>query len=243
MRRNFVVKPAMVFFDAVGTLIFPDPSFENVYAEVSERLGGKRFVEDIRRRFGDAFARQEKIDAMNAWITSEAREEQRWRNIVAEVLDDIGDSEAGFSMLYDHFGRPDAWRVHPAAQKVFSCLESQGLRLGLASNFDRRLHRIIAGHESLKRLHPIVISSEVGRRKPAAPFFHYLGTHTGLAPESILFVGDDWTNDYLGARQSGLSALLLDPNRKHPELGKNRLESLEDLAKEWIIGQSIGINS
>src|SRR5437879_3851494 len=56
-----MLKLAAVFFDAVGTLLFPEPSFHDVYAEVSVRLGGCQSSEVIRRRFAESFARQEAI--------------------------------------------------------------------------------------------------------------------------------------------------------------------------------------
>ena len=99
---------------ADGTLIFPEPSFQEVYAQVSRRHGGKQSPEVIHRRFREAFARQERIDQENSWATSEEREHRRWRDIVAEVLDDLTDCQDAFATLYDHFASPDAWRVDPA---------------------------------------------------------------------------------------------------------------------------------
>ena len=46
-----------VFFDAVGTLIHPQPSAAAVYAAVGRRFGTRRTEEEIAARFPTAFAR------------------------------------------------------------------------------------------------------------------------------------------------------------------------------------------
>src|SRR5688572_5326039 len=98
-----------VYFDAVGTLIFPRPHADAVYCEVGRRHGSRRNRKSCRRRFSEAFQKQEDLDRARGWITSEQREHQRWRDIVAEVLDDVKDPEGCFAELYQHFANPAAW--------------------------------------------------------------------------------------------------------------------------------------
>src|SRR5262249_21217545 len=145
------------------------------------------------------------------WATNEEREVARWRAIVGEVLDDVCDAESCFDALYRHFRRPEAWRCDPDATMTLAGLDARGYVLGVASNFDSRLENVVAGLLPLQPLRHVVISSLVGWRKPALPFFRRLGEVTGLGMEQILYVGDDHDNDYLGARNAGLPVLLLDP--------------------------------
>jgi putative hydrolase of the HAD superfamily len=79
----------------------------------------------------------------------------------------------------------------------------------MASNYDARLRSVAAGLPELRPLRHLVISSEVGWRKPAPEFFAALCERTGLAPGAILFVGDDPANDYDGATAAGLRAVLV----------------------------------
>jgi putative hydrolase of the HAD superfamily len=83
------------------------------------------------------------------------------------------------------------------------------LQLGLASNFDARLRRVVAGIPALRPIKHLVISSEVGWKKPASGFFAALAARIALPPAEILFVGDDLANDYYGARSAGLQPVLL----------------------------------
>jgi putative hydrolase of the HAD superfamily len=198
-----------LFFDAVGTLLYPDPPAPLIYLQVAQRFGSARDVATISLRFRAAFRRQEEWDWANGLRTDEEREVTRWRTIVREVLDDVTDVEACFQILYEHFAQPQSWRCDGEAETVLRKLAEQGYVLGVASNFDHRLHDVLAGRPALAALRHRLISSEVGWRKPAPEFFREMGQHTGLSSSQIILVGDDLVNDYQGAQAAGLHALLL----------------------------------
>src|SRR5437588_68351 len=128
-----------IFFDAVGTLIRPEPPAPRIYEEVGRRYGGRLAAGDISSRFRSAFQCEEKHDYRQALRTSEVREMERWRQIVATVLDDVSDQDACFRELFDHFSRPQAWSCDPEAATTLAELASRGYALGLASNYDGRL--------------------------------------------------------------------------------------------------------
>jgi len=202
-----------IYFDAVGTLIHPEPAPHLVYAQSGRRHGSRLPAAEIRARFRRAFRRQEEADRAAGWRTSETREIERWRTIVAEVLDDVRDTAACFAELYEHFARPDAWCCDPGAAPVLAELSRRGCSLGIASNYDSRLRRVLAGLPMLDYIKQVLISSEVGWRKPAPEFFAAMVRQAGAAPEETLYVGDDYENDYRAAMSAGLHALLLGPPR------------------------------
>ncbi len=220
-----------VFFDAVGTLIHPTPSAPEMYAEVATRFGLTLPAAEIRTRFLAAFRAEEVADRAANWVTSEAREEARWRRIVADTLVGVADPDACFHTLYEHYAQPVAWAVDPTAAAVFAALRDRGLVLGLASNYDHRLETVIEGHPELLSLRPnVVISSRVGHRKPSPAFFADVLHRVGLSPGEVLLVGDDHENDYQGAKAAGLAALLLDPRNRHPEV-EGRITFLSDTSR------------
>ena len=218
-----------IFFDAVGTLIDPDPAAAVVYYQVGRQHGSKYDPDQIARRFRAAFQQEEEADRAGGWRTSEDRERRRWRNIVAQVLDDVSDPEACFAELYEHFGHPRAWRLESEAATVLQKLARQGYVLGMASNYDRRLRSVAADLPGLSPLQHLVISSDVGWRKPAPKFFAAVCAATGLAAEQILHLGDDRENDYQGATDAGLQALLLDRALQFPGFAGPRLRQLWEL--------------
>jgi putative hydrolase of the HAD superfamily len=218
-----------IVYDAVGTLLHVQPSVAAVYADIGRRFGSQLGDAEVGRRFRDAFSRQERLDREAGWRTSEARERERWQAIVADVLSDADDSAGCFASLYDHFASPAAWRCDPDAAVVLAALRKQGFRQALASNFDRRLRGVIADMAPFASIDEIVISSEVGWRKPAAEFFAALMDRLHLSADAILFIGDDRHNDYEAARRAGMPARLLDPLGRHHDVGADRLEGLTGL--------------
>src|SRR5262249_49491644 len=152
-------------------LIHPEPPAGLVYAAVGRTRGSRRSPAEIATRFRSAFAREEQVDREHGLRTDERRETERWRRIVAAVLDDVADSEGCFEELFEHFARPVSWRCDPDAARVLRDIAGRGFAVGMASNYDSRLHSVLAGLPELRPLDTIAISAEVGWRKPAREFF------------------------------------------------------------------------
>jgi putative hydrolase of the HAD superfamily len=218
-----------IVFDAVGTLLHPDPSAAKVYTRVGKQFGSRLASMLIAQRFRDAFAAEEAVDRRNGFRTSETRERERWQQIVRRVLDDVPDAGACFAALYEHFSRPDAWRCEEAAAAVIATLGERGYTLGLASNYDHRLRSVVAGIPALHPLRHLIISSEVGWRKPAPQFFAAVRAALDLRARQIVYVGDDFANDYEGALAGGLQAVLFDPKDSVKTHSVTRVATLHDL--------------
>jgi putative hydrolase of the HAD superfamily len=215
-----------VFFDAVGTLIVPDPPVAQVYAEAGRRHGIELPLAEISKRFRTAFRDEEQADAIRGGPTSEERELERWKTIVGRVFPRQAD--AIFGDLYEHFARPSAWKATEGAAETLSALTVSGLLLGMASNFDHRLHAIARGLPELSPLTHRIISTDVGWLKPSPRFFEAVIRAAGCRPEQILFVGDQRINDYTGANAAGMCGVLLDAGVEEMP-GVRRIRRLSEL--------------
>jgi putative hydrolase of the HAD superfamily len=222
-----------IVFDAVGTLIHPDPPATAVYAQVAANFGCRLSPDIIASRFQTAFQHEEATDREAGYRTSEEREHERWRYIVSQALNGVASTDDCFEVLFDHFSHGHAWRYEPDLDTVTQDLRRRGFQLGLASNYDARLRQVVAELPVLATLHPLVISSEVGWRKPAPEFFQFVCRRLGLSPHQVLYVGDDLVNDYAAARKTGLQAVLFDPEVRAPIL-PFRINRLGDLVKYLI---------
>ncbi|MFM7152325.1 MAG: HAD-IA family hydrolase [Gemmataceae bacterium] len=218
-----------VLFDAVGTIMFPNPPVEVVYASYGQRHGSRRTEAEVKERFARIFAAEEERDRETGHSSSESREWQRWSSIVRFVLDDLELPERCFQEIHTHFGRPESWRAAKDIARVLGEIQSRGLILGVASNFDHRLDQVVAGMPELASLDKVYISSVLGWKKPAPEFFDSICRDLNLAPREILFIGDDPRNDFEGATRFGMSALLLDPAGRQDLPADQRLVSLADL--------------
>lgn len=223
----------LVAFDAVGTLLFPEPGAPDVYYHVARSFGATSTAATIRERMITAYNVEETFDEANNWRTSEERERDRWQTIVTHALADVPDPKSCFAALFEHFARPESWRVHADALETFHRLRAQGLQLALASNYDARLHRVVMGHPVLQSLQPnIIISSEMGVRKPHAEFFTKMAQQCGVHDLTrIAYIGDDLQNDFHGAEAAGLQAILFDPASRRPEIPR-RITRFLDLFPE-----------
>lgn len=206
-----------IVLDAVGTLIDPEPSVARAYADAAARQGVAVEIADVKRRFGLYFRDDEVDEQRGPMVTDESIEYRRWRRIVASVLPDLPEPDRAFAELWDHFGRPEAWRCFPDVASGLVALREGGFRVRVASNFDGRLRAVVAGLPELAGfVDTLVISSEVGYRKPHARFYQAACASLGLPPGRVLCVGDDPENDVLGAERAGLRGILLDRDGRRP---------------------------
>src|SRR5437763_1747953 len=88
-----------VVFDAVGTLIEPDPPVADVYAEAAARQGVVLDRATVKTRFHQSFQNDEVDEARGPLATDEPTEHRRWQRIVASVLPEVPDPARAFEEL------------------------------------------------------------------------------------------------------------------------------------------------
>ena len=204
----------VVAFDAVGTLIYAEPSVSATYCRVLNELSGSPVDESfVRKVLGIRLAERSSHENLR---TNEDAERQYWYDLIAELVPDANRVDACFDSLYRHFGIASNWRCYHDVAGTLNALKSAGLQLVLASNFDERLNAVSAGLEELQEISSVIISSEVGWRKPAPTFFDIVCQQTSCRPEEILFVGDDLINDIHGAKQAGMATAWIDRKGEPP---------------------------
>jgi putative hydrolase of the HAD superfamily len=211
------VEVEWVVFDAVGTVVDPEPSVAEAYYTIGRQFGSQRSLDDVRSRFATAFAETERQDlspATAGLTTSATVEEARWRHIVGAVFPEVADAEGCFQELHDYFGKPTAWRAFDDTLPTMHSLSERRIRLAIASNFDQRLHPICDGIEALGLFEKRFVSSELGFRKPSDQFYQAVVDALRVDAEQILMVGDGLKNDVEGALSVGMKAVLID--RKLP---------------------------
>ncbi len=220
-----------VVFDAVGTLIEPHPPVATAYQRAARRCGSTLPRREIQRRFAEALRRQERRDAQRHGRTSPRRERARWRSIVRESIPDARDHDALFAALWEHFARPEHWRLAADAVVCLDALRRRGARVAIASNFDARLHAIVRGLPELEGRVEVFVSSELGVVKPQVEFFHRVAAALQLPAASLCMVGDRADHDYWPPRQAGWHSVLLQRGAASQSCGNVpvRVASLEQL--------------
>jgi putative hydrolase of the HAD superfamily len=224
-----------IVFDAVGTLIEPSSPVADVYAAAAmrQRISLARSV--VAARFRQHFSADQAGEDAETLRTDEACERRRWRRIVGDVMPELPDPESAFEELWAHFGRAEAWTCFDDVVPALQAIQKTGIPLGIGSNFDGRLRSVVTG---LAELAPcsdaLVISSEVGFRKPHPRFFAAVCERFRVPAERILVVGDDPHVDALGATRSGLRGLWLDRRGKGQSGDELRIGGLSEIVR--IVG-------
>jgi putative hydrolase of the HAD superfamily len=209
-----------LFFDAAGTLIRPAESVGMTYAQHARRRGIVAEPEAIMQAFRQAWretppplhpAGQPAADDDRGW----------WRALVGDVFGRVlgvplaeRALETLFGGLYLHYAQPQAWSLFDDVVPALEDL-ARDHRLLVLSNFDRRLHSILAGHDLLRFFTQVIISSEVGAAKPHARMFQAALAAGGSLPQETLHIGDDVKCDLAGAQNCGIHAFHV----KRPESG------------------------
>ncbi len=206
-----------IVFDAVGTLIKPVPSVAEVYTAAASRQGVGIKPYEVRERFQHHFQHGGEHAGNGLLSTDEETERRRWRAIVGGVLAEVPDPDRAFEELWDHFSQAGSWRCFPDVEPALGGLADAGISVCVGSNFDSRLRGVVLGLSELEACaQSLVVSSEVGYRKPHPLFFEAVCNHLGLPAHQVLCVGDDRENDVKGAISAGLSGILIDRGGNRP---------------------------
>ncbi len=203
-----------VLFDAAGTLIRPAEPVGETYARLAREEG----VDLPASRIEEAFRRI--LDAAPPMVfpgrtlaCRAAPERDWWRDRVRETFRAADQSvrfrdfEACFGGLWDHFARGDAWRLAPGAVEGLRELDRAGFDLGIVSNFDQRLRRILKELGIADRFAAVVLPADALAAKPERLIFDVALKRLGLAAQQAAYVGDREEEDLRAASAAGLRAV------------------------------------
>jgi putative hydrolase of the HAD superfamily len=207
-----------VLFDAGHTLLFAHPDLGTVYAETTERFGPRIPAASFAETFVPVFREHARRYASQG-VASDAQDYAMWREITREIHARIPGLravafDAWFEALYVRFGDPGVWRLYDDVDSTLRQLRERGLRLGVVSNWDTRLRRISEGLGLDRLVDFIVISAEVGLRKPDPGIFLEALRRAGVGAAETIHVGDLPEEDVEGARRAGVRPVLIDRQKR-----------------------------
>ncbi len=115
-------------------------------------------------------------------------------------------------------------RVSPEASRIVHYCRSLGMRVGVVSNFDdaASVNAVLEKDHLHQQLDIVVVSADVGWRKPHPAIFQRALAGLGVMPKESLFVGDSFEEDVRGPRSIGMDAAWLVPGEPPEE---QRLEA------------------
>jgi putative hydrolase of the HAD superfamily len=234
-----------IFFDAAGTLFESREPIGQVYSRIARDFGVDAPAEKVAAGFRHAFGSAPGLAFGPGHDARRLRELELawWRQRVADSfagLGTFGDFDGYFEALFAHFADPASWKTDPEAANVLQRLKSSGLRLGVISNFDYRVYRILEGLGLSRFFDTITISSEAGYAKPRREVFDVALASLGLEPDGAMHVGDSEHLDLVPASEAGLAAVLIVPGLTGAPVIAGRTARVGSLASTINVAQIFG---
>ncbi len=221
-----------VLFDLGGTLIDTKVPRESVFDEVLRTHGVEVDPKELARAIAGA---ENELDERFAGVDA-SNEREFWMELDAAVLRRLGldiDLDTFAMDLSSRFGALMAdeanWVTYPETREVLAGLRRRDLKLGLISNATDLARRVMARLDLEGYFDFVVISEEVGVRKPSKEIFDIAMEKAGTLPSRAIYIGDKLAVDVVGATQAGLNAVLVDRNGTYPDAQCLRVRDLNFL--------------
>lgn len=209
--------PKVIFLDAVGTLFGVKGSVGEVYSEIARNWGVETSVAALDRAFLASFkAAPPPVFALRDRTKLQIAEYQWWQSIALNTfskvvsLDRFSNFDRFFAELYEYFATDRPWYIYPDVIPALNNWQQQGISLGIISNFDTRLDRVLKSLNLGQFFTSITISSVVGAAKPDEQIFLTALARHNCQPELAWHIGDSQHEDYYGANLIGIQAFWLD---------------------------------
>lgn len=101
------------------------------------------------------------------------------------------------------------WRAYPFIHSVLQWLKERSYGIGLISNWDTTAREVLEQTGLLPYFDHVIISSELSFEKPDEQIFTHAMHAAGVAPESCLYVGDNYYDDVIGSARVGMASCLV----------------------------------
>jgi putative hydrolase of the HAD superfamily len=221
-----------VFFDAGETLVHPHPTFADLLAETLRTQGYDVSAETVRERGHVVFERfRSAAQANDLWTTSPERSRRFWHDVYRDFVAElgIGDGDGLLDVLYGTFTDLANYRVFEDVPAVLDRLRGAGLVLGVVSNFEEWLERLLERLEVRSYFAVTVVSGVEGMEKPDRRIFELAMDRAGVTPEVSVYVGDNPEFDVDPALEAGMYPVLLDRRERFPDAPGPRITSMGEL--------------
>ncbi len=226
-----------VMFDAGGVLWDLEPPVEALFAAALSRRGVsvdgavlREAVKGAERLLDEDFARLEGGDEGAYWTEYDGL-------VLGELGVRVDVDEFARELSREFRGvatREESWVPFPDAVPALEAVRGSGLRTCLVSNATELARRVLRRLDMERLFDVVVISEEVGVRKPDPRIFRLALDEAGVEPSEAVYLGDRPATDMVGATRAGMRAVLVDRRGTYPGAPYERVDGLagiEDLLR------------
>jgi len=203
-----------VFFDLYHTLVRYDPPREELQAKALKDFGIEVKPEIFSRPLviADEFIFQE-IARSPLSQRSEKDKIALYARYQGILLKEAG-IEASEQLALGSLGKvrqlDKKLVLFDDVMPALTDLKGKGLILGLISNVERDILRLVNKLGLAPLLQVVMTSQDVGFNKPQPEIFHEALRQAGVQASEAIYVGDQYQIDVVGANKAGMKGVLLD---------------------------------
>ena len=222
-------KVKAVSFDCGGTLYYEVEQDHVVFHKILNSLGYEFEVAEVKRALDDArvWWNGEKAKTGEVWT------EDSWAKLLQKMASNLAIPDPPWiaERLREHWLLEADFRAYDDAVPTLNELKSAGFKLIIISNVSssKNLKTYLRKAGIPNCFEAIIASGDVGYEKPNPKIFKIASKLSNTPLKSILHIGDKYEEDYIGAYNAGLKALLLDRKGLYKDKQCPKIATLTEL--------------
>ncbi|MDX1957359.1 MAG: HAD-IA family hydrolase [Leptospiraceae bacterium] len=236
-----------VFIDVGDTLLHLKRSPNQIYYSVfkKHRLIPDSITEDIAEKIlWNAWRELSKPDdefrdryyhhprGNNGW----------WIDLISRYLNDIHSNnkvqpnEESIQEIFYEFDNPDVWHLDESFFELEIFLRSNQIGLGIISNWDNRLKKLLEKKNLLRYFRHVIVSAEFGYEKPSPKIFQEAERLTSVSGKDLLYIGDKLDLDILPTRNLSWKSLHIVKTKINSEYEITKLsDAINIINQEFLV--------
>lgn len=233
-----------VIFDFHFTIAHFYPSRGIIYRSIFNKYGFNAPPKKITKAFAKTWKKFDGAILSNilAKQKTEASMEKWWLNFHIKMFNELGLNNNKKSKLIHEdiskiiYSDPKVYQIYSDVLRILPFLKKQGIKLAIITNSHKSIKKVIEHLCLNKYFDQIVISCEVGLSKPDPKIFTYTARKIGVDPKDVIFIGDSYHTDVIGAKKAGCDIAIIDRKNNHEKkkfdcIYLNNLTQLKSLIK------------
>lgn len=219
-----MTKRRVIFFDVGNTLLFPNRA--RMLAPIaSERHPTLEQWQALERKTKAEFDQE---------MQSGRADQGFWWIFHSHLLEELDEARDGLlPELAGNMQNSANWdQILPGTRAALDRIREK-FRIAVISNADGKIENVLTRCGIAECFESITDSGVVGFEKPRPEIFDAALKRMNARADESLYVGDVYSVDYVGARNAGMQAVLIDVAGAYRERQEPRVESVEQL-ENWL---------
>jgi putative hydrolase of the HAD superfamily len=227
-----------VVFDCADTLLRLDPSREVIFRDAAAEAGLELQLDDVARAYElvDFAVKIKSSELGSGAVKSEFY--RAYNTALCAALGIVQSMGALNSVLIHRFSERRHWVAFEDAADTLRAI-GERVPVHVLANWDNGLEDVIRQAGLRELVHDVAASAALGAEKPDRACFDAFLTRNALDPTRTLYVGNEYIADVVGAREAGLTPVLIDRKNRLPAADCWRIRALADLIPPFSMRSSM----